>query len=84
MRSALTDRLSRALDLLRKENRFRDPRRLSAAPGARTAIDGRTVVNFASNNYLDLAGHPAVAEAAARGVREWGAGATASRLMGGT
>jgi hypothetical protein len=30
MRSALTDRLSRALDLLRKENRFRDPRRLSA------------------------------------------------------
>ncbi|HMX94758.1 MAG TPA: 8-amino-7-oxononanoate synthase, partial [Elusimicrobiota bacterium] len=69
MRSALTDRLSRALDLLRKENRFRDPRRLSAAPGARTTIDGRTVVNFASNNYLNLAGHPAVAEAAARSAR---------------
>lgn len=84
MRSPLNDRLSRALDRLRKENRFRDPRRLSSAPGAVTAIDGRSVVNFASNNYLNLAGHPAVTEAAARSAREWGAGATASRLMGGT
>ena len=84
MRSPLNDRLSRALDRLRKENRFRDPRLLSCAPGAVTAVDGRSVVNFASNNYLNLAGHPAVTEAAARSAREWGAGATASRLMGGT
>jgi 8-amino-7-oxononanoate synthase len=45
--------------------------------------EGRRLVNLASNNYLGLAGHPAVSEAMARAARR-GAGATASRLVAGT
>ena len=43
--------------------------------------EGRELLNLSSNDYLDLAGHPALAEAAARAARERGTGATASRLI---
>jgi len=45
---------------------------------------GRELVNFAGNDYLGLAGHPALASALIEGVGRYGAGATASRLVCGT
>jgi 8-amino-7-oxononanoate synthase len=45
--------------------------------------EGRRLVNLSSNNYLGLAGHPAIGEAMARAAGR-GAGATASRLVAGT
>jgi 8-amino-7-oxononanoate synthase len=45
--------------------------------------DDRTI-DLAGNDYLGLAGHPRVVDAAVRAVRTWGAGATASRLVTGT
>jgi len=47
-------------------------------------LDDRRVLNLASNNYLGLAGHPALAEASAAAVRDYGAGSGASRLVTGT
>ncbi|HSQ42620.1 MAG TPA: 8-amino-7-oxononanoate synthase [Fibrobacteraceae bacterium] len=41
-------------------------------------------VNFASNDYLDLARHPALAEACAQAARRWGTGSTGSRLLTGS
>jgi 8-amino-7-oxononanoate synthase len=52
--------------------------------GARGRIDGTTVVSFASNDYLGLAAHPAVVDAAHDALERWGAGATAARLIVGS
>ena len=55
-----------------------------AAPqGPRVLLDGRQVLLLCSNNYLGLADHPRVREAAAEAAMRWGAGAGASRLISG-
>jgi len=51
--------------------------------GATTVIDGSTFVNFSSYNYLSLAGHPEVNEAAKAAIDRYGTSASASRLVSG-
>src|SRR5215216_3342946 len=46
-------------------------------------LDGAEVLLLCSNNYLGLAEHPRVREAAAEAALRWGAGAGASRLISG-
>ena len=58
--------------------------RVVPAPGGRFVHDGRTILNFSSNDYLDLARHPRVIAAAVRAVETHGGGSGASRLMAGT
>ena len=59
-------------------------RRVAGSPcGPEMLIDGQPTVSFASNDYLGLANHPAVINAAAEGARRWGAGAGASHFLGG-
>jgi len=60
------------------------PRTLEGEQRARTRFDGRDVINLASNNYLGLAAHPRLKEAAAKAAAELGAGSGAVRTIAGT
>ena len=51
--------------------------------GATTLIEGRTLINFSSYNYLGLSGHPAVSKAARDAIDRYGTSASASRLVAG-
>ncbi|WP_367875306.1 aminotransferase class I/II-fold pyridoxal phosphate-dependent enzyme [Luteolibacter sp. Populi] len=63
---------------------LRTLRPLDSPAGPRVIREGRELWNFASNDYLGLAGHPALAEAFIEGIRRYGAGAAASRLVCGS
>jgi 8-amino-7-oxononanoate synthase len=65
-----------------QQGRWRQVRTLAGGgPVTRCVADDRDVVQFASNDYLGLATHPALAEAAAHAAHHVGTGAGASRLI---
>ncbi|WP_104989480.1 glycine C-acetyltransferase [Deinococcus sp. NW-56] len=84
MTLTLPERLSRELAGLREQGLLISPRVLETANRARTRVDGRDVVNLASNNYLGFADHPEIKARAEEYLREWGAGAGAVRTIAGT
>lgn len=72
------------LEELRELGLYRRLRVISGPQGPRVVLDGRPVLLLCSNNYLGLADHPRVREAAADAAMRWGVGAGASRLVSGT
>lgn len=68
---------------IKQSGRWRAPRSFDAS-GPVGILEGRTVVSFASNDYLGLTAHPKVKEAAADAAQRWGAGSGASRLVVGS
>lgn len=59
-------------------------RLVSGPQGPHVVLDGKPVLLLCSDNYLGLADHPRVREAAADAAMRWGVGAGASRLVSGT
>ncbi|MBA2484993.1 MAG: 8-amino-7-oxononanoate synthase [Nitrospira sp.] len=59
-------------------------RTIASATGPTVMLDDHRVILLSSNNYLGLATHPAVVEAAIAATRQYGAGSGASRLVCGT
>ncbi|HZI90678.1 MAG TPA: 8-amino-7-oxononanoate synthase [Thermoleophilaceae bacterium] len=80
----MTDDIETALDDLRDRGLYRRMRMVSGPQGPRVLLDGKPVLLLCSNNYLGLADHPRVREAAAEASMRYGAGAGASRLVSGT
>ncbi len=78
------DFLQQKLDDLEKRSLRRRLRISDAPTGPTVRFNGTSLHNLASNDYLGLAGHPEVIEAAVRATRDFGAGAGASRLVTGT
>jgi 8-amino-7-oxononanoate synthase len=62
----------------------RRTRMVSGPQGPHVLLDGKPVLLLCSNNYLGLADHPKVRDAAAEAAMRWGVGAGASRLVSGT
>jgi glycine C-acetyltransferase/8-amino-7-oxononanoate synthase len=72
------------LDELEQLGLARRTRLVSGPQGPRVVVDGKPVLLLCSNNYLGLADHPAVREAAADAAMRWGVSAGSSRLVSGT
>jgi 8-amino-7-oxononanoate synthase len=77
--SDIQDRLSE----IRNHGLYRRMRCVSGPQGPRVLLDGKPVLLLCSNNYLGLADHPRVREAAAEAAMRYGAGSGASRLVSG-
>ena len=73
-----------ALDELRRQGVFRPLRVIDGEQAARASVDGRTVVNLSSNNYLGLTTHPVLRERALEAVRRFGVGTGSVRPIAGT
>ena len=79
MNSDIEDRLAD----IRNRGLYRRMRCVSGPQGPRVLLDGKPVLLLCSNNYLGLADHPRVREAAAEAAMRYGAGSGASRLVSG-
>jgi glycine C-acetyltransferase len=72
------------LDDLRQRGLYKNERRLETPQGPAISVNGREVINFCANNYLGLASHRAIIEAAAEGLRQYGYGMASVRFICGT
>ncbi len=71
-------------EMIRDRAQWRSIRDLDADGPRGVLDDGSSVVSFASNDYLGLTRHPAVARAAHEALDRWGTGSGASRLVVGS
>jgi len=76
--------VSAELDDLRRQGLLRSLRVLQSEQAARASIDGRSVVNLSSNNYLGLTTHPKLRACAEQAIRRYGVGSGSVRPIAGT
>src|SRR5215831_18879472 len=76
--------LTEQLETWRKAGTYQRLRELQSACEPVARFDGREVINLASNNYLGLADHPKLVEAAVAAAKKYGAGSGAVRTISGT
>lgn len=73
--------LKAELQQLKDQGLYMPMRLLEGVQIPRTVIDGKEVINLASNNYLGLATHPKLKKAAIDAVEKYGAGVAAARII---
>ncbi len=76
--------LQQRLAAIRSQGLLRELRRVDSPQGPRLRIGGQSLLNFSSNDYLGLANHPLLKQAATQAVEEFGAGSGAARLVCGS
>ena len=69
---------------LKSQHLHRQLQTVESPADATITIQGRKLISMASNNYLGLANHPALKQAAIDAIQQWGVGAGAARLISGT
>jgi 8-amino-7-oxononanoate synthase len=79
----LDAQLQPELDALKEKSLYRLRRIMEGPQGPEITLEGRRYLNFSSNDYLGLAAHPALAEAARKGLAEYGLGSGAAHLVTG-
>ncbi len=82
--AGFNEQLGRDLDEIRGAGLWRELREIASAQSTRIKLGGREFINFSSNDYLGLAAHPALTQAAQEALDRFGTGSGASRLICGS
>ncbi|MEG5137832.1 MULTISPECIES: 8-amino-7-oxononanoate synthase [unclassified Microcoleus] len=75
--------IEKSLDTVHRADWYRSPQSIESCPGPAVKLGNRRLINFASNDYLGLAGDDRLIQAAVAATQEFGTGATGSRLLSG-
>ena len=75
--------IEQSLATIHKADRYRSVQTIQDRPGAIIQMEGRSLINFASNDYLGLAGDERLIQAAVAACQKFGTGSTGSRLLSG-
>jgi glycine C-acetyltransferase len=84
MYGAVRDELKTTLGEIRDAGLYKHERELASPQSSHVLSGGQQVLNFCANNYLGLADHPALIEAAVTALHEWGFGMASVRFICGT
>ncbi len=82
--AGLGEQLGRDLDKIRDAGLWRELREIESVQSTRITFGGREFINFSSNDYLGLAAHPALGQAAVETIERFAVGSGASRLICGS
>ena len=85
MYGSFQSHITTQIDEIRRNGLYKSERVISTPQGTYVRVaDGKPVLNMCANNYLGLAQHPEIREAARRGLDEWGYGCASVRFICGT
>src|SRR6266446_5474010 len=85
MFGSMKQQVARQLDEIRAAGTYKQERVITSPQDARIQVgDGKPVLNLCANNYLGLAHHPAVVQAAREALDQWGYGLSSVRFICGT
>jgi glycine C-acetyltransferase len=82
--STKLDWIRQELEGLQHSGSYNRIRTIESPQGAWLVVDGKKVLNFCSNNYLGLANHPVITQAAQEAIGKYGIGPGAVRTIAGT
>ena len=84
MQTTLEKTLAAELENLRDTGQYKQANELQRPQAPRTKMDGNDIIMLSSNNYLGLANHPRVLEAARNAIEQFGMGTASVRFICGT
>ena len=82
--NTIQDRLNKELSNINKTGLFKQEHIIQSQQNAEIKVNEKQVLNFCANNYLGLANHPQLIQAAKDGVEKWGFGLSSVRFFCGT
>ena len=80
----LRDHLRSQLETIQANGFYKRERFIETPQGASIRVGGKEVINFCANNYLGLANHSEIVQAAHQGLEDWGYGLSSVRFICGT
>jgi glycine C-acetyltransferase len=82
--NTIQTRLQKELTDIKDAGLYKQERIIQSQQSTEISVNNKTVLNFCANNYLGLANHPQLIQAAKDGVEKWGFGLSSVRFICGT